>query len=311
MDSLLSLQISGVVDANTIINSDIQKYVIITERKCGKLQPKIVPEYLYAVKSEDKLKDGTDVLTIFSFFNPNELMRANGKRFSWKMYDKNEVVNAYKKQLSQVSEEIKRNPKQKKKLVAPSLKNGITAQHVVEHMARQEMLGMIMWHFVKLAMKESTDKRIPETKKLTRAVRELWELNDRKKVLAFGFEERKSIESCFEFYMNEMKQNFQLLFYCVKNQILKQNPDYMYPDLSTYSCIAWLWWQLVEAYAKKMPNMLLNGSNLTINKDVYVLKDCIEAYMGLINVELSTPDILRGMKIAEDTFNEYVVIHNI
>ena len=165
----------------------------------------------------------------------------------------------------------------------------------------------VAWLYAMKVVKYAADNRIPETVKLSRAVRALREkyLSDCSKDL-----DRKHIEKMeksAEEFVKLCQTDFLLLFYSLNNELKKQWADYAYLDMKTYACIAMIMLQLLKEHNRRMDELM--ASKLGVEVPSYrnpineKLWDCMDAYADPCKLEF-TGHVETSMKIIRKKFDQ-------
>lgn len=165
----------------------------------------------------------------------------------------------------------------------------------------------VAWHYAMKVVKYAADNRIPETVKLSRAVRFLRDkyISDCSKDL-----DRKHIEKmekAGEEFVKKNQMDFVVIFYSLNNELKKQWADCAYLDMKTDACIAMIMLQLLKEHNKRMDELMASklgrevpSYRTPINDKLW---DCMDAYAYPCKLDL-TGHIETSMKIIRNKFDQ-------
>lgn len=185
-------------------------------------------------------------------------------------------------------------------------------QKTFTHMEQMKMSAVpliiteVAWVYVMKVVKFAADNRIPETVKISRAVKMLRDeyLSACRKQLAK--KDYDKILSVGEEFINENPTDFTLLYYTMNNDLKRHWYGYEFLDMRTDACVAVVMLQLLKEHNKRMNELMTSRlgtdvptSDLPINDS---LRECMEAYASPCAVEFNT-NIRNAMSILNRKFN--------
>ena len=165
----------------------------------------------------------------------------------------------------------------------------------------------VAWYFAFKVVRFGIDNRISETKKLSRAVKELREnyLRDCRKDPDRTHIEK--MEKSADEFVKKCHTDFMLLFYSLNNELKKQWATDPYLDMRTDACIAMVMLQMLKEHNKRM--YALMSEKLGGEVPVYTnpinesLRDCMEAYAAPCKFKFEG-HVVTSMKIIQKKFGQ-------
>lgn len=168
------------------------------------------------------------------------------------------------------------------------------------------VISHLAWMYADKVMKYCADNRIPETIKLSRAVKHVrQEYLDSLRVDLNSAHIRR-IEEQTEQFFTLYAHDFTILWWCVNGMYKKQFPDCDLKDMKTDAFIGVLMCRFLVEHNKRMDKVIQakmgNGQSI---KNPYMdkLETCLDAYCGNQVIECDD-NINACMKILEKNINE-------
>ncbi len=168
------------------------------------------------------------------------------------------------------------------------------------------VISHLAWMYADKVMKYCAEHKIPETVKLSRAVKHVRQeyLDSLKKDLDSRHIQR--IEKQSEEFFKAYTSDFTIFWYCVNAQYMKQFPGDIYKDMKTDAFLGVLMCRFLVAHNKRMDKIIEakmgNGQSI---KNPYMdkLETCLDAYCGNQVIECDT-NIKACLKVLEKNINE-------
>lgn len=165
----------------------------------------------------------------------------------------------------------------------------------------------VAWYYAMKVVKFAADNRIPETVKLSRAVKALREeyINTCRKDLDNKHIEK--IEKAAENFVSLCSKDFMLLFFSLNNELKKRWTDYAFLDMRTDACIAIIVLQLLKEHNRRMDELMarkLGGDVPSYRNPINdKLWSCMEAYASPCEFKFEG-HVETSMKIIRKKFNQ-------
>lgn len=155
-------------------------------------------------------------------------------------------------------------------------------------------------------MKYCAEHKIPETVKLSRAVKHVRQeyVDSLKKDLDARHIQR--IEKQTEEFFKEYTSDFTIFWYCVNGQYKKQFPGDIYKDMKTDAFLGVLMCRFLVDHNKRMDKIIESKMGFAQSiKNPYMdkLETCLDAYCGNQVIECDT-NIKACLKVLEKNINE-------
>lgn len=168
------------------------------------------------------------------------------------------------------------------------------------------IISHLAWMYSEKVMKYCAEHRIPETIKLSRAVKHVREeyVSTLKKDLDAAHLCR--IEEQTQQFFNEYVNDFTIMWYCVNGQYKKQFPDDIYKDMKTDAFISVLMCRFLVAHNKRMDKIIeakMGFAQSIKNPYMDKLETCMDAYCGNQVIECND-NINACLRILERNINE-------
>lgn len=174
-----------------------------------------------------------------------------------------------------------------------------TSQELADILFTPLVIAHIFWGQVERTLDIAAAERIPETKRLARAVRE-----QHREYLS---EMREQLDTAHRNQLLEqvdslMAQNFihvTKLFFTVDNEILKRNPQMLHDKVRAQAIVAGVFGTLAESHVKnigKWATPRFGGQVCRLNPHVKAAAELIGAFVGEAKIEATQP-IELGVKI--------------
>lgn len=144
----------------------------------------------------------------------------------------------------------------------------------------------LAWIFTDKVIEMSVAEKIQETKKLSRAVKEL-----RKSYVEYcrkdlDWKHFKHVEDESKQFVGECNKDFTLLYFSVNNEIKKQNPNILHIEMRTYAYMALSMIDALREHNIKMDKLISERAgkdsriiSSVLPKHTMALIDCLKAYM--------------------------------
>lgn len=168
------------------------------------------------------------------------------------------------------------------------------------------VISHLAWMYADKVMKYCADNRIPETIKLSRAVKHVRQEYLYSLKVDLDSAHIRRIEEQTEQFFTLYAHDFTILWWCVNGQYKKQFPDCGLKDMKTDAFIGVLMCRFLVEHNKRMDKIIQvkmgNGQSI---KNPYMdkLETCLDAYCGNQVIECDD-NINACMKILEKNIND-------
>lgn len=165
----------------------------------------------------------------------------------------------------------------------------------------------VAWHYAMKVVKFAADNRIPETLKLSRAVKALREeyINECRKDLDNKHIEKMEIAA--KEFVALCSTDFTLLFYSLNNELKKRWADYAFLDMRTDACIAMMVLQLLKEHNRRMDELMARKLGGDVPSYPNPINDklwsCMEAYASPCEFKFEG-HVETSMKIIRKKFDK-------
>lgn len=161
------------------------------------------------------------------------------------------------------------------------------------------IISHIAWLYSDKVLKQCAELRIPETLKLSRAMKHVKQeyIDSLKRDLDARHIER--INEQTERFCKEYANDFTILWYCVNAEHMRRFPDDRLQSMRTDAYVAILMCRFLVEHNKRMDKIIeakLGFAQSIKNPYMEKLEDCMGAYLGE-NVINDTPNIKACMRI--------------
>ena len=168
------------------------------------------------------------------------------------------------------------------------------------------IISKVAWVYAEKVMKYCAEHKIPETVKLSRAVKHVRQeyVDSLKKDLDARHIHR--IEKQTEEFFKEYTSDFTIFWYCVNGQYKKQFPDDIYKDMKTDAFLGVLMCRFLVDHNKRMDKIIeakMGFAQSIKNPYMDKLETCLDAYCGNQVIECDT-NIKACLKVLEKNINE-------
>lgn len=168
------------------------------------------------------------------------------------------------------------------------------------------VISHLAWMYADKVMKYCAEHKIPETVKLSRAVKHVRQeyVDSLKKDLDARHIQR--IEKQTEEFFKEYTSDFTIFWYCVNSQYKKQFPGDIYKDMKTDVFLGVLMCRFLVDHNKRMDKIIESKMGFAQSiKNPYMdkLETCLDAYCGNQVIECDT-NIKACLKVLEKNINE-------
>ena len=168
------------------------------------------------------------------------------------------------------------------------------------------VISHLAWVYAEKVMKYCAEHKIPETVKLSRAVKHVRQeyVDSLKKDLDARHIHR--IEKQTEEFFKEYTSDFTIFWYCVNGQYKKQFPDDIYKDMKTDAFLGVLMCRFLVDHNKRMDKIIeakMGFAQSIKNPYMDKLETCLDAYCGNQVIECDT-NIKACLKVLEKNINE-------
>lgn len=143
------------------------------------------------------------------------------------------------------------------------------------------------WFFTDKVLNLAVTSRISDTKKLSRAVRELRRKYVGDCLIDLDRSHFNHMVSETQKFIGECATHFTLLYYCANNEIKRRSPSLPYLELRTYAYMSLAMIDTLIEHNKRMDAIIadrLGGDSRlmsnSIPKTVKALRECMSAYMS-------------------------------
>lgn len=168
------------------------------------------------------------------------------------------------------------------------------------------VISHLAWMCAEKVMKYCAEHKIPETVKLSRAVKHVRQeyVDSLKKDLDARHIQR--IEKQTEEFFKEYTSDFTIFWYCVNSQYKKQFPGDIYKDMKTDAFLGVLMCRFLVDHNKRMDKIIeakMGFAQSIKNPYMDKLETCLDAYCGNQVIECDT-NIKACLKVLEKNINE-------
>lgn len=243
----------------------------ITERKCSpNIQKDIKKGQMFSVAGTDTLKDGTPVLIVNSRETTGKTLRINAGRFSWK-----EVS---------LEERVEKKFKDDCRKATEQLYNNFTPQEHIRIAIIPCILANIAFRYGDKVRKLAAERRISILKHLSRAYDMLKNAYMRELALDLDRSHIKNIDDQTSAFLKTYDSDFQILWFSVHNEFIKEMPTYPHVDMRTDAICGMLIIDLLKDMVETFDKMIqerIKGADRTIfNPKMDALRSILDAYAG-------------------------------
>lgn len=168
------------------------------------------------------------------------------------------------------------------------------------------VISHLAWVYAEKVMKYCAEHKIPETVKLSRAVKRVRQeyVDSLKKDL--DARHIQHIEKQTEEFFKEYTSDFTIFWYCVNSQYKKQFPGDIYKDMKTDAFLGVLMCRFLVDHNKRMDKIIeakMGFAQSIKNPYMDKLETCLDAYCGNQVIECDT-NIKACLKVLEKNINE-------
>ena len=168
------------------------------------------------------------------------------------------------------------------------------------------VISHLAWVYADKVMKYCAEHKIPETVKLSRAVKHVRQeyVDSLKKDL--DARHIQHIEKQTEEFFKEYTSDFTIFWYCVNSQYKKQFPGDIYKDMKTDAFLGVLMCRFLVDHNKRMDKIIeakMGFAQSIKNPYMDKLETCLDAYCGNQVIECDT-NIKACLKVLEKNINE-------
>lgn len=168
------------------------------------------------------------------------------------------------------------------------------------------VISHLAWVYAEKVMKYCAEHKIPETVKLSRAVKHVRQEYVDSLKNDLDARHIQHIEKQTEEFFKEYTSDFTIFWYCVNSQYKKQFPGDIYKDMKTDAFLGVLMCRFLVDHNKRMDKIIEAKMGFAQSiKNLYMdkLETCLDAYCGNQVIECDT-NIKACLKVLEKNINE-------
>lgn len=168
------------------------------------------------------------------------------------------------------------------------------------------VISHLAWVYAEKVMKYCAEHKIPETVKLSRAVKHVRQEYVDSLKNDLDARHIQHIEKQTEEFFKEYTSDFTIFWYCVNSQYKKQFPGDIYKDMKTDAFLGVLMCRFLVDHNKRMDKIIeakMGFAQSIKNPYMDKLETCLDAYCGNQVIECDT-NIKACLKVLEKNINE-------